>query len=92
MTQDISDTSNDSTVIPADDSTPQTWWGDDSNTQLLQLQSEIEQLREQLARAQADYSNLVRRTREEQSQMGEWVENKTILKFITILDNLERAL
>jgi molecular chaperone GrpE len=24
--------------------------------------------------------------------MGEWVENKTILKFITILDNLERAL
>ncbi len=35
---------------------------------------------------------MVRRSREEQSQIGEWSENKTILKFIPILDNLERAL
>jgi hypothetical protein len=57
-----------------------------------QLKAEIANLREQLARSQADYSNLVRRSREEQAQMTEWSENKTILKFLTILDNLERAL
>ena len=34
----------------------------------------------------------MRRSREEQSQIGEWSENKTILKFLIILDNLERAL
>lgn len=57
-----------------------------------ELRAEIVQLREQLARSQADYSNLVRRSREELLQIGEWSENKTILKFLTMLDNLERAL
>lgn len=57
-----------------------------------QLKAEIVQLREQLARSQADYSNMVRRAKEEQMQIGEWSENKTILKFLPILDNLERAL
>lgn len=93
MTQDTSDTpTNDTTVLPTDDTTPATQWGDDSSAQISQLQWEIDTLHEQLARAQADYSNLVRRTREEQSQMSEWAENKTILKFLIILDNLERAL
>ena len=49
-------------------------------------------LHEQLARAQSDYTNLVRRSREETSQIGQWTEDKTILKFLPILDNLERAL
>lgn len=57
-----------------------------------ELKAEIAQLREQLARSQADYSNMVRRAKEEQMQIGEWSENKTILKFLPILDNLERAL
>ena len=92
MTQDTSDATNNTTVLPTDETTPTTQWGDDSSAQISQLQWEIDTLREQLARSQADYSNLVRRTREEQSQMNEWAENKTILKFITILDNLERAL
>lgn len=53
---------------------------------------EVTQLREQIMRLQADYANLVRRTREEWMQMSEWTENKTILKFLPILDNLERSL
>ena len=52
----------------------------------------IADLREQLARAQSDYSNLVRRSREESAQIGPWVEDKTILKFLPTLDNLERAI
>jgi len=49
-------------------------------------------LREQLARAQSDYTNLVRRSREESLQIGQWIEDKTVLKFLPTLDNLERAL
>lgn len=52
----------------------------------------IAELKEQLARAQSDYSNLIRRSREESAQIGPWVEDKTILKFLPTLDNLERAL
>ncbi len=55
-------------------------------------QEAIMVLHEQLARAQSDYINLVRRSREETSQIGQWTEDKTILKFLPILDNLERAL
>jgi molecular chaperone GrpE len=93
MTQDTSDTLNTKSPLNTDiheDSAQ----GDSSGTQdeTEQLKAEIANLREQLARAQADYSNLVRRSREEQAQMTEWSENKTILKFLTILDNLERAL
>lgn len=86
MTQDAN---TDSSVVKeiTDENQPVTGQDD-----IEQLKKEIEQLREQLARSQADYSNLVRRSREEQSQIGEWTENKTILKFLPILDNLERAL
>ncbi len=56
------------------------------------LEETIQKLQEQLARAQADYANLVRRSREESAQIGQWTEDKTILKFLPILDNLERSL
>ncbi len=93
MTQDTSDALNAETPLNHDTHEDSSWWDDSSvQDETEELRNEIANLREQLARSQADYSNLVRRTREEQSQMGEWVENKTILKFITILDNLERAL
>ncbi len=52
----------------------------------------IRNLQEQLARSQADYTNLVRRSREESAQIGQWTEDKTLLKFLPILDNLERSL
>jgi molecular chaperone GrpE len=93
MTQDTSDilTNPETPLAENQTDTPQ---ADSSATQdeTEQLRAEIARLREQLARSQADYNNLVRRSREELSQAGEWSENKTILKFLTILDNLERAL
>lgn len=57
-----------------------------------ELEETIQNLQEQLARSQADYTNLVRRSREESAQIGQWTEDKTILKFLPILDNLERSL
>jgi molecular chaperone GrpE len=99
MTQDTSDiltnanplNTEEVSIKPEEASTPPgaQWWDD---SELEKLKAEMAQIREQLARSQADYNNLVRRSREELSQIGEWSENKTILKFLTILDNLERAL
>lgn len=68
--------------ITEQNSEPSSWGCDEA---LLHLQ-------EQLARSQADYINLVRRSREESAQIGQWTEDKTILKFLPILDNLERSL
>lgn len=96
MTQDTSDVLTNPTPSsdPSQGEQPEQPIQDGSSSQdeIEQLKAEIAQLREQLARAQADYNNLVRRSREEQFQIGEWSENKTILKFLPILDNLERAL
>lgn len=97
MTQDPSDTLNETSPLSSDSTIiEEPTIGQQSNPpqddEVVQLKEEIGQLREQLARSQADYNNLVRRSREESSQIGEWSENKTILKFLPILDNLERAL
>lgn len=102
MTQDFSDvhtTTNNQNTEPqtenvsdiAEENSGQ-WQQSSQSNEIDQLKEEIAQLREQLARSQADYSNLVRRSRDENAQIGEWTENKTILKFLPILDNLERAL
>lgn len=99
MTQDTSDVPADNntqdqeqTIEQTIDELKTTGGGGSSSDETEALKQEIVGLKEQLARSQADYSNLVRRSREEQSQIGEWAENKVILKFLPVLDNLERAL
>lgn len=67
-------------------------WEETNTSTWQDFQETINILQDQLARAQSDYSNLVRRSREESMQIGQWTEDKTILKFLPILDNLERAL
>jgi molecular chaperone GrpE len=98
MTQDFSDvptdTNNPGWIPEENNQTTQdayTQWQQWDQEETQKLKEEIAQLREQLARSQADYNNLVRRSRDESAQIGEWTENKTILKFLPILDNLERA-
>lgn len=88
MTQDSSDTSTNNQQAESEIQNPDTQEG----TWNQSWTDELVQLREQIMRLQADYANLVRRTREESIQIGEWTENKTILKFLPILDNLERSL
>lgn len=75
--------------FPSDEAT--SWWSWDLD-ELTALRREISQLKDQLVRSQADYANLVRRNREESLQIGQWSEEKTILKFLPILDDLERSL
>ena len=99
MTQDSDDITTNTAqanteekVIPKAEETGPNGQASSGNSEIEQLKAEIAQLREQIARSQADYSNLVRRSREENAQIGEWSENKIILKFLPTLDNLERAL
>ena len=101
MTQDSSDILTNNTPLGTEETTTDTHETDaqdqqgqqtGNNSELEQLKAEIAQLRKQIARSQADYSNLVRRSREENAQISEWSENKMILKFLPTLDNLERAL
>lgn len=63
-----------------------------NSSSTIQDDETIQKLQEQLARSQADYANLVRRSREESAQIWQWTEEKTLLKFLPILDNLERSL
>lgn len=66
--------------------------GGTSDDDIIRLQEEIRILKEQLARAQADYNNYVRRSKDEIAQVSDWSENALLVKILPILDNLERAL
>lgn len=81
----------DETTVPGVDSSTQST-GQQDNTIIDQLNEEIADLKDKLARSQADYNNLMRRSKEELSSIGEWSENKVVLKFLGTLDNLQRAM
>ncbi len=53
---------------------------------------QIRELQEQLARAQADYRNLVKRTEQERADMGRYAVASVAKKFLSMVDDLERAL
>ena len=55
-------------------------------------QKELSELKEALARSQADYRNLLARVDRERDEMGGYITGNTILKMLPIIDNLERAL
>jgi len=72
MTQDTSDILSDSTINTSSNEENQTHAETNtggSATEIDELKAQIAQLREQLARSQADYNNLVRRSREELGQI-----------------------
>ncbi len=93
FSEEITDTT--STDNEQTSSTSNQTGGDDNsgeNNKLIQkLQQEVAELREKLSRSQADYSNLVRRSQEEQTQIGEWSENTLLTKLLPLLDNLQRV-
>ena len=53
---------------------------------------EVQQVREALARARADFSNYRRRTQQEQEEQGKFATALLVAEFLPILDNFERAL
>lgn len=56
-----------------------------------QKNQENEEIKNQLARAMADYANLVKRTEEERSSMYKLASISYVLKLLPILDSLREA-
>lgn len=59
---------------------------------IYQAEEELERLRGSLSRAQADYSNLLKRVERDKSEMTSFLTASIIKKFLPTVDNLERAL
>lgn len=55
------------------------------------LRAELEQARAQHLRAVADYQNLQRRAQEERAEFGRYQLVASLLNFLPVLDDLERA-
>lgn len=55
-------------------------------------EEELQQVREALARARADFSNYRRRTQQEQEEQAKFATALLVAEFLPILDNFERAL
>ncbi|MDD2917160.1 MAG: nucleotide exchange factor GrpE [Candidatus Gracilibacteria bacterium] len=62
------------------------------NGQMYQAEEELERLRGSLSRAQADYSNLLKRVERDKTDMTSFITANIIKKFLPTVDNLERAL
>ncbi len=57
----------------------------------ISVDPEIQKLRESVARAQADYQNLLKRQEREREEMVGYLSMKFLLPLLTQVDNLERA-
>ena len=65
---------------------------DTDNTTSTQGDSnEIQKLKEALARATADYQNLIKRSQAERSEMAEYFTENFAKKILPTLDNLDRV-
>ena len=55
------------------------------------LRADLEQARAQHLRSVADYQNLQRRAQEERAEFGRYQLTASVLNFLPVLDDLERA-
>lgn len=60
--------------------------------ELQKAQAEIADLTQRLIRAQADFENYRRRVQKEKEDLAVYANQKLILNFLPVLDNLDRAL
>ncbi|MDD2566052.1 MAG: nucleotide exchange factor GrpE [Candidatus Gracilibacteria bacterium] len=60
--------------------------------ELGKISEEITNLKDALARAQADYQNLIRRVERDREEMGTYFTSSIVLKFLPSIDNLERII
>lgn len=59
---------------------------------LAEKEQEIEALQNRLLRLQADFDNFRRRSQREKEELSLYANEKLLLEFLPVLDNLERAL
>jgi molecular chaperone GrpE len=68
------------------------WKLEDEMKWIGKIQDEINTLKESLARAQADYHNLVRRVERDREEMWAYMTGNIIAKILPFVDNLERII
>ena len=86
MTEERSDA-----VAPEDDSPAEETPSVETLESLESLHAELEHVRGQHLRAVADYQNLQRRAQEERAEYGRYQLTASVLNFLPVLDDLERA-
>lgn len=80
----------------ADETTEQTGSqntaADPVQEELEALRKQVEELQERCLRAQADFDNFRRRTRQEKEEFAKYASSKLVEQLLPVLDNFERAL
>ena len=88
MTEERSDAVAPEDESPAGDATEPTPTVEET---VESLRAELDQARAQHLRAIADYQNLQRRAQEERAEFGRYQLTASLLNFLPVLDDLERA-
>lgn len=64
----------------------------EGNAELTKLTAEVEEYKERLLRAQADFDNFRRRTQKEKEELAKYASSVLITALLPVIDNFERAL
>lgn len=70
----------------------ETTGADEENQELVRLQAELQDAQERILRAQADFDNFRRRTRQDKEDLAKYASSKVITGILPVMDNFERAL
>lgn len=65
--------------------------GEDNN-EVVRLQAELKDAQERVLRAQADFDNFRRRTRQDKEDLAKYASSKVITGILPVVDNFERAI
>jgi len=65
---------------------------DERDARIAELEGQLEEYRNRLLRAQADFDNYRRRTQREKEEMAKYASAEIITKLLPVLDNFERAI
>ncbi|REK53329.1 MAG: nucleotide exchange factor GrpE [Thermobacillus sp.] len=65
---------------------------DPKDARIAELESQLEEYRQRLLRAQADFDNYRRRTQREKEEMAKYASMELITRLLPVLDNFERAI
>jgi len=64
----------------------------EDNSEVVRLQAELKDAQERILRAQADFDNFRRRTRQDKEDLAKYASSKVITGILPVVDNFERAI
>lgn len=79
-------------AVPAEETAEKPKKKDKKSEEIAKLNADLEEVRDRYMRTMAEYDNFRKRTAKEKETLYGDAENTTIAAFLTVYDNLERAL